>query len=173
MPLFDLINELKMMKVLVTTTDFAEKANNEIDSNSILTWFVATQLSLSFGVSKRWELSIKLEDMDGIPILNTNDDFQCVYVDNIVRIENISNQSCIYLENESFLKTQIPIDNFSDILIPYNFFKIHPNHLINVKHLKSLTYCNAFVTLSNSVAIPISNGNDKELGEYLNNKPLI
>lgn len=65
-----------------------------------------------------------------------NDGFEFIVIKNIVRIESSSSYSRLFLLNgESILVTRL-LKDFEEVLTPYQFFRVHNSHLINLKYIK-------------------------------------
>ena len=57
-------------------------------------------------------------------------------IKNILHIESSSNYSKIFLiDGKNLLVTKL-LKDFEDILEPYNFFRVHNSHLINLAYIK-------------------------------------
>ncbi len=73
------------------------------------------------------------EDKIAIPTL---DGIEFIPIKNIMHIESKSNYSKIFLiENKSIMVTKI-LKDFEEMLLPYNFYRIHNSHLINVNYIQ-------------------------------------
>ncbi|MEP6951710.1 MAG: LytTR family DNA-binding domain-containing protein [Ginsengibacter sp.] len=68
--------------------------------------------------------------------ISTSEGIEFVPIKNILHIESKSNYSKIYLpENKSILVTKI-LKDFEEMLHPYNFYRVHNSHLINLNYIK-------------------------------------
>jgi two-component system, LytTR family, response regulator len=66
----------------------------------------------------------------------TNEGLEFIPIKNILHIESSSNYSKIFfLEGKSILVTKL-LKDFEDLLLPYQFFRVHNSHLINLKYIK-------------------------------------
>ncbi|HVZ98316.1 MAG TPA: LytTR family DNA-binding domain-containing protein [Chitinophagaceae bacterium] len=66
----------------------------------------------------------------------TNDGLEFIPVKTIVHIVSSSNYSKIFLnDGKSIFVTRL-LGEFEDMLAPYNFFRVHNSHLINLSYIK-------------------------------------
>lgn len=66
----------------------------------------------------------------------TNEGLEFIPIKNILHIESSSNYSRIFLtDGKNILVTKL-LKDFEDILEPYNFFRVHNSHLINLAYIK-------------------------------------
>jgi len=66
----------------------------------------------------------------------TNEGLEFIPIRNILHIESSSNYSKLFLlEGKSILVTKL-LKEFEDLLVPYQFFRVHNSHLINLKYIK-------------------------------------
>jgi two-component system LytT family response regulator len=73
------------------------------------------------------------EEKVGIP---TSDGLEFIPIKNIVHIESSSNYSKLYLiDGKKLLVTKL-LGEFEEMLQPYQFFRVHNSHLINLTHIK-------------------------------------
>ncbi len=68
--------------------------------------------------------------------ISTSEGIEFIPIKNILHIESKSNYSKIFLpENKSIMVTKI-LKDFEEMLLPYNFYRIHNSHLINLNYIK-------------------------------------
>ena len=68
--------------------------------------------------------------------ISTSEGIEFIPIKNILHIESKSNYSKIYLpENKSLMVSKI-LKDFEEMLVPYNFYRIHNSHLINLNYIK-------------------------------------
>ncbi len=66
----------------------------------------------------------------------TNEGLEFIPIKSILHIESSSNYSKLFfLEGKSILVTKL-LKEFEDLLLPYQFFRVHNSHLINLKYIK-------------------------------------
>jgi two-component system LytT family response regulator len=68
--------------------------------------------------------------------ISTSEGIEFIPIKNIIHIESKSNYSKIYLpENKSIIVTKI-LKDFEEMLFPYNFYRVHNSHLINLNYIQ-------------------------------------
>jgi two-component system, LytTR family, response regulator len=68
--------------------------------------------------------------------LSTSEGIEFVPIKNILHIESKSNYSKIFLpDNKTIMVTKI-LKDFEEMLMPYNFYRVHNSHLINLNYIK-------------------------------------
>jgi two-component system, LytTR family, response regulator len=68
--------------------------------------------------------------------ISTSEGIEFIPIKSILHIESKSNYSKIYLpENKSITVTKI-LKDFEEMLLPYNFYRVHNSHLINLNYIK-------------------------------------
>jgi two-component system LytT family response regulator len=73
--------------------------------------------------------------------ISTSEGIDFIPIKNIVHIESKSNYSKIFLtENKSITVTKI-LKDFEEMLLPYNFYRVHNSHLINIFAARVATCC--------------------------------
>ncbi len=73
------------------------------------------------------------EDKIAVPMA---EGLEFIQIKSIVHIESSSNYSRIHLlEGKNLLVSRI-LKDFEDILIPYQFYRVHHSHLINLKYIR-------------------------------------
>lgn len=66
----------------------------------------------------------------------TSEGLEFIQIKNIVHIESSSNYCKVFFINgKSFLVTRL-LKDFEDMLSPYNFYRVHNSHLINLNYIK-------------------------------------
>ena len=66
----------------------------------------------------------------------TSEGLEFIPIKNILHIESSSNYSKIYFkEAKAILVTKL-LKDFEDMLLPYNFYRIHNSHLINLNYIQ-------------------------------------
>lgn len=164
-----------MPKVIITTSDYPSVLPDVSSAKYIVTWLEAVSVSSKIGSWHVWDKNTPLFSVhdESIIILYPKEYFLIFSLKSIVRVESLNYESTFFLENGDFFSTNRPLGMIENELRDHHFFLIHPNHLINITHLKTFVQCNAFVTLSNSDAIPVSVGNDERIVDFLSNQTII
>ena len=92
---------------------------------------------------KRRKNSIRLNRLYHLPgarkkkiAIPTSEGLEFIPIKNILHIESSSNYSKIFfIEGKSILVTRL-LKDFEDLLTPYNFYRVHNSHLINLNYIK-------------------------------------
>ena len=106
------------------------------------------------------------ENKIAVPV---SDGFEFIVIKNILRIESSSSYSRIFfVEGKSFLVTKL-LKDFEDILTPYQFFRVHNSHLINLNYIKKyLRGVGGQVLMDNGDLIDVSRRKKDEFISMLN-----
>ncbi|HYG15500.1 MAG TPA: LytTR family DNA-binding domain-containing protein [Bacteroidia bacterium] len=67
--------------------------------------------------------------------LPTNDSILFVELDHIIRCEASHNYTIFYLKNKGTAVMSKSLQNYEKLLTPYNFFRVHDKHLVNLKYV--------------------------------------
>lgn len=68
--------------------------------------------------------------------ISTSEGIEFIPIKNIIHIESKSNYSKIFLiDNKSMMVTKI-LKDFEEMLLPYNFYRVHNSHLINLTYIQ-------------------------------------
>jgi two-component system LytT family response regulator len=95
--------------------------------------------------------------------ITTSEGIEFIPIKNIIHIESKSNYSKIYLtENKTITVTKI-LKDFGEMLIPYNFYRVHNSHLINLNYIhKYIRSQGGHVMLQDGTLIDISRRKKEE-----------
>jgi two-component system LytT family response regulator len=164
-----------MLKALITSLESDADQLDIIDCNMLITWFEISNYSKEIDSIKQWTNHNPLLSLydSNLEILKYDDQYVILNLQSVVRIENNSKESYIHLENNTFIATSIPLDLFEDILGEYKFFRVHQDHLINLQHINSIVQCSAFITLSNSNAVPVGVEDSQKIIDFLSSQTII
>ncbi len=164
-----------MPKVIIVPSERAFVEEEIISAERVITWLESLDLPATSYPVRQWNgrEALSYSNDESTIILQPQEEFQLISIDSIVRLENHSYETRFHLESGEYFTSYKPLNIMVDELKQHQFFLIHPNHLINIKHLKTFVQCNAFVTLSNSDAIPVSVGNDQQIVEFLSKQTII
>ena len=80
-------------------------------------------------------LSDKKTQDDKIAI-STTEGLEFIPIKNILHIESNSNYSKIYFHDNRTLTVTKLLKDFEDMLVPYNFYRVHNSHLINLNYIQ-------------------------------------
>jgi|SRR5690348_4069673 len=68
--------------------------------------------------------------------ISTSEGIEFIPIKSIIHIESRSNYSKIFLtDNKSLIVTKI-LKDFEEMLAPYNFYRVHNSHLINMNYIQ-------------------------------------
>jgi two-component system, LytTR family, response regulator len=95
--------------------------------------------------------------------ISTSEGIEFIPIKNIVHIESKSNYSKIFLtDNKSIMVTKI-LKDFEEMLLPYNFYRVHNSHLINLNYIqKYIRSQGGHVQLQDGTLIDISRRKKEE-----------
>ena len=163
-----------MPKAILTSLSPAEICSVEPHSIPVVLWFYANNTIPNSIVVRTWSTSTPLRGKDENNIVAMGESFFVLSLQSIVRFqEGDGCESIVHTSGGDFFTIKSTFEKFANSLTGDGFFLIHPEHLININHLKSFVQCNAFVTLTNSDALPVSLGNDKRIIDYLNSQTIL
>ena len=95
--------------------------------------------------------------------ISTSEGIEFIPIKNIIHIESRSNYSKIFLtDNKSITVTKI-LKDFEEMLLPYNFYRVHNSHLINLSYIqKYVRSQGGHVQLQDGTLIDISRRKKEE-----------
>ena len=95
--------------------------------------------------------------------ISTSEGIEFIPIKNIIHIESRSNYSKIFLtDNKSITVTKI-LKDFEEMLLPYNFYRVHNSHLINLNYIqKYVRSQGGHVQLQDGTLIDISRRKKEE-----------
>ena len=95
--------------------------------------------------------------------ISTTEGIEFVPIKSIIHIESKSNYSKIFLiENKSITVSKI-LKDFEEMLLPYNFYRVHNSHLINLNYIqKYVRSQGGHVQLEDGTLIDISRRKKEE-----------
>lgn len=106
---------------------------------------------------------------DGRIAIPTSEGIEFLEIKDVVRIESSSNYSRIYLNTGTSILVTRLLKDFEEILIPYNFYRIHNCHLINLKYIKKyLKGDGGQVVMQNGDTIDVARRKKEEFLKLLN-----
>lgn len=102
-------------------------------------------------------------------VFKTNESIQISNVSDIIRLESDGAYTIVYLKNGKKLLISKNLKEYEDMLIEYNFFRVHHSHLININCLDSYQKGDGgFVVMSDKSNCPVSKRRKDALMELLN-----
>lgn len=165
---------MQMAKALIVKDGFIHESARSLDKDSLITWFNDVQFSNIESIN-RWKeyQPLYLSSDEEVELLVEGDSYSIFNLNSIIRVESISNQCFFYIEKMGFFSTLTPLSVIEEVLRDKDFIRVHPNHLVNIFHFRRFVRCDAFITLSNSDAIPVGMGNDKSIVDFFSKHSII
>jgi DNA-binding LytR/AlgR family response regulator len=160
-----------MAKAIVVANHQKGAGLHSFQTSNVLAWFEVVGDSINTLPLGTWTNKEPLM-IGNAKVLAKGCSYFVIPTETIVRVEHSNHESIIYLDSTEYFTSTIPFEKLSNLLGKHHFFQIHPAHLININHLKTFVKCNAFVTLSNSHAVPVSIGNDQKIEDFLNTQTI-
>lgn len=104
------------------------------------------------------ELALQLQPKPpGKIAIPTNDGLVMFRPEQIIRCESESNYSKVFLDNGKKLIVAKTLKELEEVLEPYQFYRIHHSHLINLGHVQSYTrYDGGFVLMSDGTEVSLA-----------------
>ncbi len=68
--------------------------------------------------------------------ISTSEGIEFIPIKEIIHIESSSNYSRIFLTNNKNLMVTKILKDFEEMLVPYNFYRVHNSHLINLNFIQ-------------------------------------
>jgi DNA-binding LytR/AlgR family response regulator len=164
-----------MPKVLLAAQKDFDATCEDVMSLTLLLWFDADVKATSTLPLHRCNSDTPLHFRSNkkTEVLTKGCEYTVLSISSVVRIESVGKECTFYLDTGLFLTTTISIETLAEVLGDYSFIRTHPLHLINIAYLKTYVNCNAFVTLSNSDAVPVSHENNQLIIEFLNSQTIL
>jgi two-component system, LytTR family, response regulator len=87
----------------------------------------------------------------------------------IIRLEGEGNYTKFYFTDKSSLLTTYTMKNYEDILINYDFLRVHKSHLVNREHVVNYT-ADGMLTMSDLSRVEVSRRRKADIFTALKNK---
>ena len=115
------------------------RANNQIDK----------RLELFSQVYNNPNAFTKLSifGIDGIYFVNIRD---------VIRLEAEDNYTHIYLITGERITASKTIKSYEDLLAPFNFFRVHKRHVINLNYMRKFVRTDGYIVMEDSMKIEVS-----------------
>jgi len=100
----------------------------------------------------------------------TSEGLEFIPIKNIVHIESSSNYCKIFFaDGKSLLVTKL-LKDFEDMLVPYNFYRVHNSHLINLAYIKKyIRGEGGQVVMENGTVVDVARRKKEEFLKLINN----
>lgn len=164
-----------MPKVLLAAQTDIDATCEEVTNLTLLLWFDADVKATNTLPLHRCSSDTPLHFRSNkkTEVLTKGCEFTVLSISSVVRVECVGKECNFFLDTGLFLTASISIEVLAEVLGDCSFIRTHPLHLINIAYLKTYVNCNAFVTLSNSDAVPVSHGNNQLIIDFLNSQTLL
>ena len=91
---------------------------------------------------------MSISALDGIYFVNIRD---------IIRFEAEDNYTHIFLKGEKRITASKTIKSYEDMLAPYNFYRVHKRHVINLNYMrKFVTGDGGYLIMDDDIKISVS-----------------
>jgi len=105
--------------------------------------------------------------------IHSNSGMDFISISNILHCEANDNYTFVHILKKKFVVSK-PLKYFQQLLEPYGFFRTSRSHLVNLKHIKSITGGRKNTAiLKDESSIPISSERKKELLNLLSDQDII
>ncbi|HDP74414.1 MAG TPA: LytTR family transcriptional regulator [Bacteroidales bacterium] len=162
-----------MYRVLFYQNTISEEPSPQVSKPDIVTWIdgIYSNNEIPFPILySRENLECSKTRM---AILKKGQPFIEIDVAYIARIEYHPHGSTVFLIGKSFWLTSKGIDQLEQELKDSLFFRVHPNHLVNLRLMENFVKCDAFITLSTCEAIPVDAKCKDMIDKFLKNKQIL
>ena len=101
-------------------------------------------------------------------VIQTQTETLLINVQDIIRCESDINYTTIYLNTKKTIVVSKTLKDFESLLTPYNFFRVHNSHLINLEYMKSYDKGKGgYVHLSDNTVVEVSVRRKEDLMQKL------
>lgn len=97
-----------------------------------------------------------LTSVDKKIVIHSHQGLTTIKVSDISRCEADSNYTTIYSKNGSKIVATKSLREYEDLLLDFNFFRVHKSHLINLTFVKSCDFANNLLTLDDNTVVEIA-----------------
>jgi len=115
---------------------------------------------------------MKSPHLEGKFPIPTSKGYSFVELDDIIRLEGLDNYTKIYTKKETLL-TSRTIKVFDEILKPLNFYRIHKQHIINLRNMKQYLRTDSYVEMIDGVNIQVAKRRKPAFLKILRSGPFI
>jgi two-component system LytT family response regulator len=179
---FDLLNQLgKIQSNIIFTTaydEYAVKAFRFSAIDYLLKPIDPDQLTAAIKkvshVSSPANAQLKLETFtenfnstDKKIIIHSHQGLYTIKVADIARCEADSNYTTIFNKNGQRIVTTKSLREYEELLLDYEFFRVHKSHLINLSYIKSCDFTNNTITLDDNSTVEIARRRKESLLQLL------
>lgn len=128
---------------------------------------IAGQITEHIRQDKTAQVDMLLEQMSSASknelrkiVLSSQEGLSLEPIDSILYCESQGSYSLFHFQEKRNMLVSRPLGDFEELLTPYNFFRIHRQYLINMRHIqKVLRMDGGYVLLANGAKLEISRRN--------------
>lgn len=104
-------------------------------------------------------------------VLNTTEAYKFVEIKKIIRLESDRNYTKFFIEGERPILVAKTMGEFEDILVKFEFKRVHKSHLVNMNFIKAFDYAGGGnLVFTNDDKIPVSKRKKSEVVSYIQNQ---
>lgn len=97
------------------------------------------------------------QEKDKRIVLHSLDKIHVLFVKEIIRCESNGNYTLFHLKTGDQILVTKTLKEFDELLTPFNFFRIHQSHLINMNYLKEFIKADGgFAMMEDGAEVPVS-----------------
>jgi two-component system LytT family response regulator len=100
-------------------------------------------------------------------VLRTIDNIHVVTVNDIVHCEADQSYTTFYLNDKSRIVVTRSLSEFDELLVPYQFVRIHQSYLVNTSFIKRFNKADNTLLLSDATVLPVSVRKKEQLLQLL------
>lgn len=90
-------------------------------------------------------------------VLTTANSVYLLSVQDIVRCQSDEDETCFYLANGEQIQAAKPLKEYAELLVDYNFIKIHKSHLVNLEFIERFDRkSQSMLILKDKAIVPVS-----------------
>lgn len=99
----------------------------------------------------------ELSPENKVVVLKTAESIHIIEVKSIVRCESDSSYTTFYLNDGQKILISKPLKEYDELLSPFNFFRVHQSHLVNMKYVKKFDKTDGgFIVMCDGSSVPVS-----------------
>ncbi|RLD58480.1 MAG: hypothetical protein DRJ01_12515 [Bacteroidetes bacterium] len=100
-------------------------------------------------------------------VLNTNDGFICISLDDILYVKSSNHYCFLYTNNNEEIKIATPLKQLENIFDNKYFYRCHRSYIVNLNYINMINTKTSIIYLVNEKEVPLSRRNKSELIKYL------
>ena len=84
------------------------------------------------------------------------DEVHFVHIDDIVRLQSDDNYTIFHKKDGKKIVASRTIKSFEEMFTPFNFFRVHRSHLINLNYVKKFVKGSSYIIMDDNLKIEVS-----------------